>query len=416
MTELRIRRVFPGPLSTGAAAVLLCFLITLIYWPIYGTITKTILSAVAGPVLSQVDPALAAKYTGVFTEGVFFWTCINAWVWQVLIFAGHGKYTRTKKQPAAGFRYAGFSLLIGIAAFVILVGLVGLWWKPFSFTVLFTPQNAEELSMAIEGWETSNFFCLAVLIGQIPFSSLFQRKPFAGRIPSPYDGMGVMGISLSAALIAWVAIFIPSFFKLQIGGEAIVSPPFGSWPDTLAFCQGFIFWFLIPAEGGEQYPMKIVAKKQPWMGLAGLVIALVCGGWLTPLLLGKLVVALQLLPDLPTGTVVASLELSCVVFLLTWHHLFEDYPSKDKVRGDGKRVILRFVIWIAGGMIYGLVWLQVYPYLPYGGNNLGLGFPTMGILAGQFAFLMVVLYMNTVLDKFPLIRKEEVMTAESGRS
>ncbi|MPM47098.1 hypothetical protein SDC9_93806 [bioreactor metagenome] len=416
MTELKIRRVFPGQLSTGAAAVFLCFIITLIYWPIYGTITKAIISAAAGPVLGQVEPAVSAKYISVFTEGVFFWTCINAWVWQLLIFAGHGKYTRTKKQPAAGFRYAGFSLLIGIVAFLALVGIVGLWWKPFSFAILFTPQNAQELSLAIEGWEASNFFCLAVLIGQIPFSSLFQRKPFAGRISSPYDGMGVMGMSLSAALITWVAIFIPSFFRLQIGTEAIISAPFGSWPNTLAFCQGFIFWFLIPAEGGEQYPMKLFTKKQPWMGVAGLAIALIFGGWLTPMLLGKLVVALQLLPNLPTGTVVASLELSCVVFMLTWHHLFDDYPSAAKVKSDGKRVLTRFVIWVVGGLIYGLIWLRVYTLLPYGANNMGLGYPTMGILAGQFAFLMVVLYMNTVFDKFPLVIKEEVPVQEASRS
>lgn len=407
ITETKIRRVFPGQLSTGAAAVCLCFFITLLYWPIYGTITKTIITAVAGQTLAQAEAATAAKYIGVFTEGVFFWTCINAWVWQILIFGGHGKYTRTKKQPAAGFRYALFSLIIGIVAFTALVGFTGLFWKPFSLQILFTPKTPEELSLAIEGWEASNFFCLAVLIGQIPFSSLFQRKPFAGRIPSPYDGMGVMGMSLSAALIAWIGIFIPSFLKFTLNGEAMIMPPFGSWPNTLAFCQGFILWFLIPAEGGEQFPAKLITKKQPWMGLVGLVIALVGGGWLTPLVLGKVVTALGILPELATGVVVASLELSMIVTMLTWHHLFDDFPSAAKVPQDGKRFWCRVAVWVGLGLTYGFVWLNTYKFLPYGANNLGLGYPTMGILAGQFAFLMVVLYMNTVFDKFPLVRKVE---------
>lgn len=60
------------------------------------------------------------------------------------------------------------------------------------------------------------------------------------------------------------------------------------------------------------------------------------------------------------------------------------------------------------------VFLKVYTFLPYGANNMGLGYPTMGILAGQFAFLMVVLYMNTVFDKFPLVRKEEIEVQETA--
>lgn len=413
MTETKIRRVFPGQLSTGVAAVALCFVITLIYWPIYGTITKALATACAGSTLALVEPALATKYIGVFTEGVFFWTCINAWTWQILIFGGHGKYTKTKKQPVAGLRYTLFSLLIGIIGFLALIGFVGLFWKPFSFGILFTPSNAAEVALAIEGWEASNFFCLAVLIGQIPFSSLFQRKPFAGRIPSPYDGMGVMGMSLAVAVTVWIAIFIPSFLKFELGGAAMINAPFGSWPNTLAFCQGFIFWFLIPAEGGELFPMKAITKKQPWMGLSGLVIALVCGGWLMPKLLSAVVVALNIMPGTPTGTVVASLELSMVVFMLTWHHLFDDYPNAEKVPQDGKRFFCRFAIWVIGGLIYGFIWLKAFPFLPYGANNFGLGYPTMGILAGQFAFLMAVLYMNTVFDKFPLVRKEEVKISSS---
>lgn len=405
MGTLKTKRMFDSLLVTGLVATLTCFLITLVYWPIYGTITKALITLSAGSTIAQVEPAMATKYITVFTEGVFFFTCISAWVWQVLIFGGYGKYTKTQMQPAAGFRYSLWSLILGIGAFLLLIGFIGIWWKPFSFPILFRPKNAEELMLAIEGWEAANFSCLAVLIAQIPFVSLLHKQPFTGKINPPWDGLGVMGISGTTAMIVWMAIFIPSFLKFELGGELMVGTPFGSWPGVLAFCQGFILWFLIPAEGGEHYPMKLFAKKQPWMGFVGLAIALVFGGFLTPLALSKVVEGLNILPAIPTGTKVASLELSIIVVMLTWHHLFDDYPTAEMVPSVGKRVITRVVIWVVLGLVYGFTWLHVFTKLPYGGNNMGLGYPTMGILAGQFAFLMVVLYMNAVFDKYPFVRK-----------
>jgi AAT family amino acid transporter len=44
---------------------------------------------------------------------------------------------------------------------------------------------------------------------------------------------------------------------------------------------------------------------------------------------------------------------------------------------------------------------------------MGLGFTTMGILAGQFTFLMAILLFNTFFDKWPFVRKQ--ITPPSGK-
>ena len=208
----------------------------------------------------------------------------------------------------------------------------------------------------------------------------------------------------SAALIVWMAMFIPSLMKLSLGGHVITGQPLGSWPAVLAFCQAFIFWFLIPAEGLEHYPMKLFAKKQPAMGLAGLAIALPMG-LITPALLRPVVAPLNLLPGVPVDLVVASLELSVIVTMLMWHHLFDDYPSAQIVPDLRTRLFLRLAVWLGLGTVLGVLWIKTFKLLPFGANDLGMGYPVMGLLAGQFALLMVFLYMNTFFDKWPLVKK-----------
>ncbi|MBP1750738.1 MAG: putative rane protein, partial [Deltaproteobacteria bacterium] len=66
------------------------------------------------------------------------------------------------------------------------------------------------------------------------------------------------------------------------------------------------------------------------------------------------------------------------------------------------------VIWLTLGLGLGFVWLKTFKLLPFGGNDLGYGFPVMGVLAGQFVFLMFFLYYNTIFDKWPLVRSVPV--------
>lgn len=414
MSDYIVKRQFPGLLATGLAATVLCFVVAVIYWPIWGAAAKAFINAFAGPGLKTVDAKTAAKFYTVFAEGTFFWMVINAWIWQTLIFGNYGKYHLTDRQPGAGLWYTFVGLVAGVAGFLILVGFLGLWWKPFSLSILFAPQNAAEVALAIEGWEASNFYVLPVIIAQIPLASLFHKWPFAGNIKPPWDGFGVMMTGTVFALIVWMGMFIPSFMKLTVGGHAVVSQPLGSWPAVLAFCQGFIFWFLIPAEGGEHYPMKAFAKKQPWMGFAGLALALVMG-IATPAILRPIIGPLNLMPGVPLDIIVASLELSVIVFMLLWHHLFDDWPTAKEVPNQATRILTRIAIWVGGGAVFGLVWLKTFKLLPFAGNDLGLGYPVMGVLAGQFALLMVFLYMNTFFDKWPLVRKEPVVKAPAGR-
>ncbi len=414
MSQYIVKRQFNSLLATGICAAVICFVVTLIYWPLWGAASKAIISWIAGDGLSQLEPKTAAKYITCFAEATFFWLVINAWIWQTLIFGLYGKTSVTEKQPGAGIFYSLVGVLSGVVGFLLIVGFLGIWWKPFSFGILFTPRTPEEVQLAIEGWEASNFFALTVIMVQIPFVSLLQKWPFAGNIKAPWDGFGVWVMSMFAATLVWVGAIIPSFMKLSIGHHEIVWAPHGSWPTFVAFCQGFIWCLLIPAEGGETYPMKFFAKKQPWMALSGFVLALIVGFGLRALL-RPIVGPLNLLPGAPTDLIIASLILSGVVAMLMWHHLFDDFPTAKMVPNQFARIGIRFVIWVVLGAVLGVVWLKTFKMLPFGANNLGWGYPTMGILAGQFAFLMVFLYMNTFFDKWPLVRKVKMSVVEQKK-
>lgn len=406
--EYITRRRFDSLLATGIAGVAICFLYAVIYWPVWATLAKVLITTTAAAGLQAADPALAKKFIAAFAEGTFFWCSISAWIWQTLIFGNYGKYHLSPVQPLAGIWYTLLSFVCGIGAFLVLVGFLGLWWKPFSLGVMLFPANLDELKLALEGWEASNFYVLPVIIAQIPFVSLFQKKPWAGNLKPPLDGLAVMMTSSVFALIVWVGIFVPSFMHLELGGHHITAQPFGSWPAVLAFCQGFIFWFLIPAEGGEGYPYKLFTGRQPWMGIIGLAMALIAGGFLTPAFYLSLIKSFNINPGVNPHVTAASLELSLIVAMLCWHHLFDDYPSASQEPNLAKRIIIRVLTWLVLGTAFGFAWLKVYPVLPFAGNDLGMGFPVMGILAGQFALLMVFLYFNTFFDKWPLVHKEAV--------
>ena len=141
------------------------------------------------------------------------------------------------------------------------------------------------------------------------------------------------------------------------------------------------------------------------MAIIGLAIAL-AAGFLLPLGVKAIVEPMNLVPGTPVYVIVASLELSVIIFMLAWHHLFEDWPNAILVPNSAKRVLIRVAIWLAGGIGYGLLWLKTFKSLPIGANSMGMGFTTMGILAGQFAFLMAILLFNTFFDKWPFVRKQ----------
>lgn len=404
MSEDIIIRVCKNELGTGFAALGLCFVVSTILWPMWSLVAQAFFSALAYKGLAAAGPELAGKLVGAMVEGSFFWMVINTWIWLTIIMGNYGKTRFSEKQPLAGISYVLTALFLGIVAFLLMIGFIGIWWKPFNLAVMFTPVTAADAALALEGWEASNFFALAVILAQIPFVSLLHKWPFAGTSNQPTEGFGVLGFSTLVTYIVWLALIVPSFLHLSIDGEAVTAQPFGSWPAFVAFCQAFVFFAIMPAEGAEQYPMKLFAKKQPYMGLVGLVIALAAGLSLPPAI-KSIVEPLNLVPGVPVYVVVASLELSVIVFMLAWHHLFDDYPSAQLVPKAAVRVLARAAIWLGGGIVYGVLWLKTYTFLPIGKNNLGMGFPTMGILAGQFAFVMTLLIFNTYFDKWPLVRK-----------
>jgi AAT family amino acid transporter len=411
MNHYTVKRQFRSLVVTGIVAACLAFVATVLYWPFWASAAKTIITPLAAQGLQEVDGKTAAKYVGLFAEATFFWLIISPWIWQSLLFGGYGKNRITERQPWAGVWYTLVGALGGVVAFLVIVGFLGLWWRPFNFGTLLFPRTPEEVHLAIEGWETSNFYTLTVIMVQIPFASLLQKWPFAERIAPPWDGFGVMMTSTLAALLVWLGTVVPSLMSLTLGAHPAVVKPFGGWPTFVAFCQVFIWCAIIPAEGGEQYPMRFFARRQPYMAFAGFVISLAMA-FLIPPALRPVVARLDLLPGAPPDLVIASLFLSVIVTTLMWHHLFDDFPTAKMVPNQAARILTRLGIWVVAGFSLGVGWLKMFKMLPFGGNDLGLGFPVMGLLAGQFAFLMVFLYFNTFFDKWPLVRKVALKSVE----
>ena len=238
----------------------------------------------------------------------------------------------------------------------------------------------------------------------IGYAALFHKWPFAGNIKAPWDSLGAWSLSSYFCFLAWFALIIPSFWHLQIGEHEIVTKPMGSWPTFAAYAQCFIWWFLIPAEGGEHYPMKLFAKKQPWMGIIGLIITILMG-FVQLQILRAFIYPLNLLPGAPPDVAVASIALSVVIATLLWHHVFDDWPTAATVKNQALRIFIRIGIWWAVGLGFGFFWIKTFKLIPFGGTDMGLGYPVMGILAGQFVWLMCFLYYNTFFDKWPLVKK-----------
>lgn len=401
MANYIMKKRFSNPLVSGAISFVFLFIFASVTWPLWSITAKSFFIMIAGDGIRHLDNNLVDHFLKDAVEGTFFWMSITAWIWCTLVFGNYGKYKKTKHQPQAGIRYSILAFLFGIGGFIALTGLIGIWWKPFSWSILFMPQTAEELELAIKGWGASNFYVLPVIICQIPITSLFHKYPFAGKMDEPGVGLGAMLLGTSIALMVWFAMFVPSYFELSYNGEIMTGKPFGGFTSVVAWCQCFILWFLIPAEGGENFPMKLVSKKQPYMGIAGLVIAFI-GSHMT--LRGLRVVLRSFAESLnmPVDLVIASFVLSIIVTMLIWHHHFYDYPTGQMQPDVIKRTFARLSIWLILGSVFGVIWLKTYMYLPFAGNDFGLGYPMLGVLAGQFVFLMPALFMNTFFDKWPI--------------
>lgn len=413
MEQYTIKRTFKSTLGTGFAALALSLVTAMFLWPLWSLTVKAMYESIAGTGLSTADPKVSANLIAAVARGTFFWTVINSWIWLTLVMGNYGKTAWTEKQPWAGIYYTILGALVGTGAFLALISFLGIWWKPFSLAIMFTPQTAADVHMAFEAWEASNFYALAVIIAQIPLISLFQKWPFAGRAEKPVDSFGVLAMGTALTFIAWIAMIVPSWMKLSLGEHQILSAPFGSWGAYAAFCQAYVIFVIMPVEGGELYPMKLFAKKQPWMGIIGFVIA-IAAGFIMPPIVKSIIAPLNLISGPPLDVQAASLELSVIVFMLAWHHLFDDYPSAALVPNTAARVCCRLAIWFGGGTVYGVIWLKTFKLIPYGANNLGMGIPPLGILAGQFALLMTLLFLNTFFDKWPLVRKVPLTVPESA--
>ncbi|MEG2937434.1 MAG: hypothetical protein RR812_03415 [Vagococcus sp.] len=407
MKEFVMEKRIKNPLLSGIISVILIVLLASVFWVLWSNIWKMIILTIGGSSVASLSEEVLGHFLKESVEGTFFWIVISTWVWFTLNMGNYGKYAKSTKQPTAGIRYTGLAFLSGIVGFTIFVTFLGLWWEPFSWQVLFRPVDDTQALLAIKGWAAINFFALSVILAQIPLVSLFGKYPFSTHSKEPWSvAFGTLSLGLFLALFNWIFFIVPSFMTFQIEGVTITSQPFGSWPTALAWCQLFIFFFLIPAEGGEGYPQKLVTTKQPYSGIIGLIIAAGAAFLLLPILrnlLTSLADSVGIAPDLA----VASFTLTIINVLLTWHHHFDDYPNKELMPNALGRILAQLAIVVIVGAVLGILWIKYFHIWPFGGNDLGMGHPMLGIMGGQFVYMMSMLFMNTFFDKWPMAKSIE---------
>ena len=396
------------PVLSGLATVALLVVVASVFWVVWSNVWKMVILLIGGSSVANLSPEIQGHFLKESVEGTFFWMIISTWVWFTLSLGNYGKNKKTTKQPITGLRYTGMAMLTGFIGFAAFVSFLGLWWEPFSWQVLFQPVDDTQALLAIKGWSAINFFTLAVILAQIPLTSLFGKYPFSKYAKDEWSvAFGTLFLGLFLALLTWIVFIVPSFFTLQVDGVTITKQPFGDWSTALAWCQLFIFFFLIPAEGGEGYPQKLITTKQPWSGLIGLGIALAGACISLPLLrtvLTPLADSVGIAPDLA----VASFALTIINVMLAWHHHFDDYPNKDVMPSTWKRIVIQFAVVIVVGSILGVLWIKYMHVWPFGTNDLGMGHPMLGILGGQFVFMLPMVFMNTFFDKWPMVKNVKV--------
>ncbi|UUV99783.1 hypothetical protein [Vagococcus luciliae] len=402
MENIVIAKRIKHPLLSGIVSVIFLILFASAGWIIWSNVWQLVIGLVGGESVNNLSTEIQGHFFKESVEGTFFWLVISTWVWFSLNLGNYGKHTRNLTHLKTGIRYTLMAFLVGIIGFSLFVTFLGLWWEPFSWQVLFRPENDVQALLAIKGWSAINFFALSVILTQIPLVSLFGKYPFSQYSQSDWSiSFGTLFLGLFLALFNWIVFIVPSFFQLQIDGVAITQIPFGSWSTAIAWCQLFIFFFLLPAEGAEGYPQKLFTTRQPISGLIGLAIAVIGAFVMLPILsqlLTPLATEIGIDPDLA----VASFVLTIINVLLTWHHHFDDYPNKEVVPSAWKRIVIQLIIVITIGSVLGILWLKTLQLWPFGGNHLGLGHPMLGILGGQFVYMMPMLFMNTFFDKWPM--------------
>ena len=406
MAEVVTKRLFKGQLANGFVSLILCFIASLILWPLWSILANAIFSIFVNNSLIFADSVTYEKLLGVMVEGSFLWLVIVPWIWMVLCFDCYGKDRLKLKQPWSGIAYSFAMLVVGAIGFLVMISFMGIWWKPFNLATMFTPVSVADMDLALLGWGVAKEYALCVVVVQIAFVTMLHKWPFAGKSNALMDNISNFATSSLVTFIFFISVILPSFMQLFVGDIKITSEPFGSFLPLLAFLFSFVIISCVPVMGGELYPLKFFAKKQPYMGIVGVLIAILAG-FAFPPLLRNIFGSMNLLPGAPIDVVVSSLLLTIIIVILFWNELFDGYPGATMVPITSIRILTRVAVWVFGGLGLGILWIKTYSVLPIGGNNFGFGFHTMGVIAGQFTFLITFLIFHANFDKWPLVQKLE---------
>jgi len=377
--------------ATGTAGVVISTIIALIFW--------AILADPRGPI---------RMYTPLWFFAITAWLVVPI-IWMYLVFEN---YPFSRLSPKKRVVMIPVSVIIAI----VCIAYFFYFYGPYSVPYFSWPKLE---SMGIAKLAARDYSCYAlaysaivVIFGMGVWPILFQNWPWKGKVDQPSLGLAVFAIGLCISVFLFQILVHPHF------GEAfpktqkfVAATPW--WKDiALTYHGNFVFgWFvwavvylIMTATIWEGRPWT-AAKKQPWIGIFGLV-----GIILISLLTMYVVLSLM---DINLGYAIPGGRRSAGLY---WRYLhsaevagFMLYPTlalyyyfgniPKRFSPEVNWAIRTAVVFIAGFIIH-----QVY----YAVGPALLGVPTSWDSEAQLAlvwatwWIVPLLYHCWFMDRWPL--------------
>ena len=270
---------------------------------------------------------------------------------------------------------------------------------------------------------------------------LFQKWPWAGKLPQPAAGMAEWAWTTVVTIIVFGMLVLPHFLGLKYP-QAIAWPwwydmaPKGAqnYYYIFAFYEWMVIWLFMVANVWRGYPWALI-KPQPWRGLVGAVGTVVFAWiavkvclwgmdmWWGPMQAGAS--DIRLLPHFRYYH--AATIAGCTIMpFLAWHHFFDDWPTQYGeaagffIRTIGVLVLAAVWLWIWYKISYPLFGL--WPTLNIGAPNawqlheLGKGaFQVMNKpLVWIFWWIIPLLFNEWFMHKWPFYVEEHELAKHHG--
>lgn len=275
---------------------------------------------------------------------------------------------------------------------------------------------------------------MVVLIGFFTYafwSIIFQKWPFAGKLPQPALGLAEWGLTTTVTVFFYGLLIFPFFGNMVFGGSFVAAAPWWISMDGnphLNYVVGIYEWAIIylffTANIWEGNPWNLI-PKQPWRGIVAFISIFIMA-WATMKLT---MVGMEWYwgpVDAAAKDGIASLNwryynaaniagFTLIPFLM-WNHYFDNWPKQyGPVVGWIVRTIGVFFFATIIGKVYYLVSEPLLGLTSHLGNVGVDGHHPNKPLVWLFWWIIPLLFNDWFMHKHPFyVEEHEVSTVDKG--